>query len=82
MFSFATFGPRVLLTTKSLIETGLLKAGSLIKYKIKFIPNNNKKINLVYLNDLVQGTNVTIRSIKNTTNNFNNFVERTSILFH
>ncbi len=78
MFSFATFGPRVLLSTKSLIETGLLKAGSLIKYKIKFIPNN-KKINLVYLNDLVQGTNVTIRSIKNTTNNFNNFVERTSI---
>ena len=78
MFSFATFGPRVLLSTKSLIETGLLKAGSLIKYKIKFIPNN-KKINLVYLNDLVQGTNVTIRSIKNTTNNFNNFVEKTSI---
>ncbi len=79
MFSFATFGPRVLLSIESLIETGLLKAGSLIKYKIKFIPNNNKKLNLVYLNDLVQGTNVTIRSIKNTTNNFNNFVERTSI---
>ena len=79
MFSFATFGPRVLLSRESLVETGLLKAGSLIKYKIKFIPNNNKKINLVYLHDLVQGTNVTIRSIKNTTNNFNNFVERTSI---
>ena len=39
MFSFATFGPRVLLSTKSLNETGLLKAGSLIKYKTKFIVN-------------------------------------------
>ena len=44
MFSFATFGPRVLLSTESLIDTGLLKAGSLIKYKIKFIPNDDKKI--------------------------------------
>ena len=31
MFSFATFGPRVLLSTQDLNETGLLKAGSLIK---------------------------------------------------
>ncbi len=79
MFSFATFGPRVLLSKESLIETGLLKAGSLIKYKIKFVPNNQNKINLAFLNDLVKGTNVSIRSIENTTNNFNNFVDRTSI---
>ena len=79
MFSFATFGPRVLLSTKHLNETGLLKAGSLIKYKTKFIPNNKNKINLSFLNDLVKGTNVSIRSIENTTNNFNNFVDRTSI---
>ena len=46
MFSFATFGPRVLLSTQDLNETGLLKAGSLIKYKTKFIPNN--KIRLIY----------------------------------
>lgn len=79
MFSFATFGPRVLLSTEVLNETGLLKAGSLIKYKTKFIPNNGNKINLSFLNDLVKGTNVSVRSIENTTNNFNNFVDRTSV---
>ena len=79
MFSFATFGPRVLLSKDALKETGLIKAGSLIKYKTKFIPNNENKINLAFLNDLVKGTNVSIRSIENTTNNFNNFVDRTSI---
>ena len=79
MFSFATFGPRVLLSKDALKETGLIKAGSLIKYKTKFIPNNENKINLAFLNDLVEGTNVSIRSIENTTNNFNNFVDRTSI---
>ncbi len=79
MFSFATFGPRVLLSIDVLKETGLLKDGSLIKYKTKFIPNNKNKINLAFLNDLVKGTNVSIRSIENTTNNFNNFVDRTSI---
>ena len=79
IFSFATFGPRVLLSTQALNQTGLLKAGSLIKYKTKFIPNNKNKINLAFLNDLVKGTNVSIRSIENTTNNFNNFVDRTSI---
>ena len=77
MFSFATFGPRVLLSKDALKETGLIKAGSLIKYKTKFIPNNENKINLAFLNDLVEGTNVSIRSIENTTNNFNNFVDRT-----
>ena len=79
MFSFATFGPRVLLSTDALKETGLIKSGSLIKYKTKFIPNNENKINLAFLNDLVKGTNVSIRSVENTTNNFNNFVDRTSI---
>ena len=74
MFSFATFGPRVLLSTEALKDTGLIKAGSLIKYKTKFIPNNENKIDLAFLNDLVKGTNVSIRSIENTTNNFNNFV--------
>ncbi len=79
IFSFATFGPRVLLSANDLKGTGLIKAGSLIKYKIKFIPNNENTINLAFLNDLVKGTNVSIRSIENTTNNFNNFVDRTSI---
>ena len=78
MFSFATFGYRLLISTKTLNETGLVIPGSLVKYKIKFIPFD-KKINLSYLNKLIEGTNISIRGIENSTNNFNNFIEKTSL---
>ena len=78
MFSFATFGSRVLLSIKTLQKTNLIVPGSLVKYKIKFIPNKNN-INLSYLNKLVEGTNITVRGINSSTNNFNNFIERTSL---
>jgi putative ABC transport system permease protein len=78
MFSFATFGSRVLLSIKTLQKTNLIIPGSLVKYKIKFIPNE-KNINLSYLNKLAEGTSITIRGIDNSTNNFNNFIERTSL---
>ena len=35
MFSFATFGSRVLLSIKTLQKTNLIIPGSLVKYKIK-----------------------------------------------
>ncbi|MDC3140969.1 FtsX-like permease family protein, partial [Alphaproteobacteria bacterium] len=78
MFSFATFGSRVLLSIKTLQNINLIVPGSLVKYKIKFIPNKNN-INLSYLNKLVEGTNITVRGINSSTNNFNNFIERTSL---
>ena len=78
MFSFATFGSRLLISTKTLNESQLVKPGSLVKYKVKFIPFD-KKINLSYLNKLIEGTNVSIRGIENSTNNFNNFIEKTSL---
>ena len=78
MFSFATFGSRVLLSIKTLQKTNLIIPGSLVKYKIKFIPNE-KNINLSYLIKLVEGTNISIRDVNSSTNNFNNFIERTSL---
>jgi len=78
MFSFATFGSRVLLSIKTLQKTNLIIPGSLVKYKIKFIPNE-KNINLSYLSKLVEGTNISIRDVNSNTNNFNNFIERTSL---
>ena len=78
MFSFATFGSRVLLSIKTLQKTNLIVPGSLVKYKIKFIPNK-KTINLPYLNKLVEGTNISVRGVNSSTNNFNNFIERTSL---
>ena len=78
MLSFATFGSRLLITNKALNESGLIIPGSLVKHKIKFIPYD-KKINLSRLSQLIEGTNITIRGIKNSTNNFNNFVEKTSL---
>ena len=78
MFSFATFGSRVLLSIKTLQKTNLIVPGSLVKYKIKFIPNE-KNINLSYLSKLVEGTNISIRDVNSSTNNFNNFIERTSL---
>ena len=56
----------------------LVIPGSLVKYKIKFIPNN-KEINLKTLNKLVQGTNVSIKESKNSNNNFNRSIEKTSL---
>jgi len=78
MLSFATFGSRLLITNKALNESGLIIPGSLVKHKIKFIPSD-KKINLSRLNQLIKGTNITIRGIENSTNNFNNFIEKTSL---
>ena len=78
MFSFATFGSRVLLSIKTLQKTNLIIPGSLVKYKIKFIPNE-KNINLSYLSNLVEGTSISIRDVNSSTNNFNNFIERTSL---
>ena len=78
MFSFATFGSRLLISNATLKASGLVIPGSLVKYKIKFIPNN-KNIDLSFLNKFVQGTNISIKSIKNSTNNFNNFIEKTSL---
>ena len=63
---------------KTLQKTNLIVPGSLVKYKIKFIPNKNN-INLSYLNKLVEGTNISIRDVNSSTNNFNNFIERTSL---
>ena len=78
MFSFSSFGSRVLISSQTLKNTGLVVPGSLIKYKIKFIPNN-KKIDLSSLNKLIDGTNISIKTVKNSTNNFNNFIERTTL---
>ena len=78
ILSFATFGSRLLITTKTLNQSGLVIPGSLVKYKIKFIPSDNK-IDLPYLNELIKGTNISIRGIENSTNNFNNFIEKTSL---
>ena len=78
MFSFATFGSRLLISNATLKASGLVIPGSLVKYKIKFIPNN-KNIDLSFLNKFVQGTNISIKNIKNSTNNFNSFIEKTSL---
>jgi putative ABC transport system permease protein len=47
MFSFATFGSRLLISNATLKASGLVIPGSLVKYKIKFIPNN-KNIDLSF----------------------------------
>ena len=78
MFSFATFGSRLLISNATLKASGLVIPGSLVKYKIKFIPNN-KNIDLSFLNKFVQGTNISIKNIKNSTNNFNSFIDKTSL---
>ena len=78
MFSFATFGSRLLISNATLKASGLVIPGSLVKYKIKFIPNN-KNIDLSFLNKFVKGTNISIKNIKNSTNNFNSFIEKTSL---
>ena len=78
MFSFATFGSRLLISNEALKASGLVIPGSLVKYKIKFIPNN-KNIDLSFLKKFVEDTNISIKSIKNSTNNFNNFIEKTSL---
>ena len=78
MFSFATFGSRLLISDLTLKASQLVIPGSLVKYKIKFIPNN-KEINLKTLNKLVQGTNVSIKESKNSNNNFNRSIEKTSL---
>ena len=78
MFSFATFGSRLLISNEALKASGLVIPGSLVKYKIKFIPNN-KNVDLFFLKKFVQGTNISIKNIKNSTNNFNNFIEKTSL---
>ena len=78
MFSFATFGSRLLISTITLKKSGLVIPGSLVKYKIKFIPYDNK-IDLSYLKKITESTNVSIRGIENSTNSFNNFIEKTSL---
>jgi putative ABC transport system permease protein len=78
MFSFATFGSRVIVSSQTLKNTGLVIPGSLVKYKLKFIPND-KKLELSYLNKLIEGTNVSLKNIQNSTNNFNTFIERTTL---
>lgn len=78
MFSFATFGSRVLVSSQTLKNTGLMVPGSLVKYKLKFIPND-KRLELSFLNKLIEGTNVSLKNIQNSTNNFNTFIERTTL---
>jgi len=78
MFSFATFGSRVLVSSQTLKNTGLMVPGSLVKYKLKFIPND-KRLELSFLNKLIDGTNVSLKNIQNSTNNFNTFIERTTL---
>ena len=78
MFSFATFGSRLLISKATLKASGLVIPGSLVKYKIKFIPYN-KKIDLSFLKKFVHGTNISIKNIKNSTTNFNSFIEKTSL---
>ena len=78
MFSFATFGSRLLISNATLKASGLVIPGSLVKYKIKFIPYN-KNIDLSFLKKFVSGTNISIKNIKNSTTNFNSFIEKTSL---
>ena len=78
MFSFATFGSRLLISKATLKASGLVIPGSLVKYKIKFIPYN-KDIDLSFLKKFVSGTNISIKNIKNSTTNFNSFIEKTSL---
>ncbi|MDA9165763.1 ABC transporter permease, partial [Alphaproteobacteria bacterium] len=63
MFSFATFGSRVLVSSQTLKNTGLMVPGSLVKYKLKFIPND-KRLELSFLNKLIDGTNVSLKNIQ------------------
>ena len=78
LFSFATFGSRLLVTTEALKDSEIVVPGSLVKYKVKFIPTN-KNLKLTFLKNLVQDTNISIKTIKNSTNNFNKFIEKTSL---
>lgn len=78
MFSFATFGSRLLISNLTLKASDLVIPGSLVRYKIKFIPNN-KETNLKALNKLVQGTNISVKDSSNNNNNFNKSIEKTSL---
>lgn len=78
LFSFATFGSRLLVTKEALKDSEIVVPGSLVKYKVKFIPTN-KNLKLTFLKSLVQETNISIKTIKNSTNNFNKFIEKTSM---
>ena len=78
LFSFATFGSRLLVTKEALKDSEIVVPGSLVKYKVKFMPTN-KNLKLTFLKNLVQDTNISIKTIKNSTNNFNKFIEKTSL---
>ena len=78
LFSFATFGSRLLVTKEALKDSKIVVPGSLVKYKVKFIPTN-KNLKLTFLKNLIQDTNISIKTIKNSTNNFNKFIEKTSL---
>ena len=53
LFSFATFGSRLLVTKEALKDSEIVVPGSLVKYKVKFIPTN-KNLKLTSLKNLVQ----------------------------
>ena len=78
LFSFATFGSRLLVTKEALKDSEIIVPGSLVKYKVKFIPTN-KNLKLTSLKNLVQYTNISIKTVQNSTNNFNKFIEKTSL---
>ncbi len=72
---FTTFGPRVLIHSKSLAKTGLLVEGSLVKYIYKISLFNNKSANEVIktLNKKFPSTGWRIRTTDNAVPGFDRF---------
>ncbi len=79
--SFVSFGPRVLISDKTLEATGLQQPGSFITYRYRLLLDNPEKrlTALVNLQKITEPTHVRVREVANAAPGFERFVNQAEI---
>ncbi len=79
--SFISFGPRVLISTKTLLATKLAQPGAFITYKSRLLLDNatNAKQAVKELETVTAGTNVRVRDVDDAAPGFEVFIDRVEV---
>ena len=79
--SFVSFGPRLLISDKTLMATGLLQPGSFITYRFRLLLDNpqDRSFVLEKLNKKTSSTHVRVREVVGAAPGFNRFINQTEM---
>ncbi len=76
--SFVSFGPRVLISAKTLATTGLQQPGSFITYRYRLLLDNpeSKQAALANLQKITETTHVRVREVADAASSFDRFINQ------